>query len=164
MRVLELEINGVVRSVEAEAASPLLSVLRQACGLKGPRFGCGAGSCGACNVLIDGRPAHACDTPVWAVEGKRITTVEGLGAPERPHALQQAFIDLQAMQCGYCVSGVMVSAAALLEANPDPSETEVRKALDGNLCRCGAHNRMVAAVLEAAALCREQGDTLNAGA
>ena len=164
MQIIELEVNGVVRSVEAEPASSLLSALRDACGLLGTRFGCGAGSCGACNVLLDGRPVQACNTPLSAAEGKRVTTVEGLGTPERPHPLQRAFIDVQAMQCGYCVSGIMISAAALLEAKADPSETEVRAALDGNLCRCGAHNRMVSAVLKAAALRREQMDTSNAGA
>ena len=143
-------LNGVETAVEADPATPLLSVLRGALGLIGARFGCGAGQCGACNVLIDGRAVAACDTPLWAAAGKSVTTVEGLGTRERPHPLQEAFVAEQAMQCGYCVSGILVGAAALLARNPDPSEAEVREALDRNLCRCGAHNRMVRAVLRAA--------------
>ena len=147
-------LNGVETAVEADPAAPLLSVLRGPLGLTGSRFGCGAGQCGACNVLLDGRAVASCDTPLWAVEGKSVTTVEGLGTPERPHPLQEAFVAEQAMQCGYCVSGVLVSAAALLAQNPDPTEAEVRAALDRNLCRCGAHNRMVRAVLRAAGVLR----------
>jgi nicotinate dehydrogenase subunit A len=143
-------LNGVETAVAADPATPLLSVLRGPLGLTGSHFGCGAGQCGACNVLLDGRAAAACDTPLWATAGKSVTTVEGLGTPERPHPLQEAFIAEQAMQCGYCVSGILISAAALLERNPDPTEPEVREALDRNLCRCGAHNRMVRAVLRAA--------------
>src|SRR5919107_5381438 len=119
-------------------------------GLTGSRFGCGANQCGACHVLLGDRAVASCDTPLWAAEGTEITTVEGLGTPDRPHPLQSAFIAEQAMQCGYCVSGILISAAALLRRNPDPSEAEVRAALDRNLCRCGAHNRMVRAVLRAA--------------
>src|SRR5262249_15625652 len=113
-------------------------------------FGCGENQCGACNVLVDGRVAASCDTPLWATAGKDVTTVEGLGTAERPHPLQRAFIAEQAMQCGYCISGILISAAALLKRNPNPTEREVREALDGNLCRCGAHNRIVRAVLRAA--------------
>jgi nicotinate dehydrogenase subunit A len=119
-------------------------------GLTGSRFGCGVNQCGACNVIIDGQAVAACDTPLWAAAGKRITTIEGLGTPEQPHPLQRAFLDEQAMQCGYCIAGILMSAAALLARNPQPSEAEVKSALDRNLCRCGAHNRIVRAVLRAA--------------
>lgn len=145
-----LRVNGVERTVEADPGTPLLAVLRGALGLTGSHFGCGAGQCGACNVLLEDRAVASCDTPLWVAAGKDVTTVEGLGTPERPHPLQSAFIAEQAMQCGYCISGILISAAALLRQNPDPSETEVRAALDRNLCRCGAHNRIVRAVLRAA--------------
>ena len=145
-----IRVNGVERTVEADPGTPLLVVLRGSFGLAGSRFGCGQGQCGACNVLIENRAVASCDTPLWAVAEKEVTTVEGLGTPERPHPLQSAFIAEQAMQCGYCISGILISAAALLEQKPDPSEAEVRAALDRNLCRCGAHNRMVRAVLRAA--------------
>lgn len=147
---IRLRVNGVERSIEAAPETSLLSVLRGTLGLTATHFGCGANQCGACNVLVDGQAVPACDTPLWSAAGKEVTTVEGLGTPERPHALQQAFIDEQAMQCGYCISGILMSAAALLERNPDPSEDDVRGALDRNLCRCGAHNRIVRAVLRAA--------------
>ena len=147
---IQLSVNGVERRVEAAPETSLLTVLRGTLGLTAAHFGCGANQCGACNVLVDGQAIAACDMPLWAVAGKDVTTVEGLGTPERPHPLQQAFIAEQAMQCGYCISGILMSAAALLRRNPDPSEAEVRAALDRNLCRCGAHNRMVRAVLRAA--------------
>jgi nicotinate dehydrogenase subunit A len=143
-------VNGVEHTVEADGKTPLLDVLRNTLGLKGTRFGCGAEQCGACFVLIDGRAVASCNTPLWAVEGKSVTTVEGLGRPEAPHALQRAFIAEQAAQCGYCTSGMLISAAALLERTPRPSEAEVRQALDRNLCRCGSYNRVVRAVLRAA--------------
>ena len=145
-----LRVNGVEREVAADPATPLLSILRGRLGLTSPHFGCGANQCGACYVLIDGHAVAACDTPLWAAADKDIVTVEGLGTPESPHPLQRAFIAEQAMQCGYCISGILISAAALLQRNPDPSEAEVRAALDRNLCRCGAHNRIVRAVLRAA--------------
>jgi nicotinate dehydrogenase subunit A len=147
---VSLRVNGVERTIEADPATPLLAVLRGELGLTGTRFGCGANQCGACFVLIGDRAVASCDTPLWAAAGKDIATVEGLGTPEHPHPLQSAFIAEQAMQCGYCVSGVLIAAAALLRRNPAPSETEVREALDRNLCRCGSHNRMVRAVLRAA--------------
>lgn len=147
---IRLRVNGVEHRVDADPATPLLSVLRDTLGLTGTRFGCGANQCGACNVLIGGAAVASCDTPLWAAADRDVTTVEGLGTPERPHPLQSAFIAEQAMQCGYCVSGILVSAAALLARNSDPAEAEVRAALDRNLCRCGAHNRMVRAVLRAA--------------
>ncbi|MFL5167247.1 MAG: (2Fe-2S)-binding protein [Microvirga sp.] len=147
---VRLRVNGLDRVVEADPETPLLSALRGPLGLMGTRFGCGLNQCGACNVLVDGHAVASCDLPLSAAAGKDVTTVEGLGSPERPHPLQSAFIAEQAMQCGYCISGILISAAALLRRNPDPSEAEVRAALDRNLCRCGAHNRMVRAVLRAA--------------
>jgi nicotinate dehydrogenase subunit A len=147
---VRLRLNGVDSIVEADPETPLLSALRGPLGLMGTRFGCGLNQCGACNVLVDGRAVASCDLPLSAAAGKDVTTVEGLGSPEQPHTLQSAFIAEQAMQCGYCISGILISAAALLRRNPDPSEAEVRAALDRNLCRCGAHNRMVRAVLRAA--------------
>ena len=148
---ISLSVNGEPREVAADPDTPLLYVLRNDLGLSGTRFGCGSGECGACFVLIDGRAAPSCDTPLWAAAGKAITTIEGLSAEGRLHPLQQAFIDEQAAQCGYCTSGILISAAALLANNPHPSETEIRAALDRNLCRCGSHNRVVRAVLRAAA-------------
>jgi nicotinate dehydrogenase subunit A len=148
--LVRLNVNGVEHAVEADPATPLLGVLRGALGLTATHFGCGANQCGACNVLIDGQAVASCDTPLWAAAGKEITTVEGLGTPERRHPLQTAFIAEQAMQCGYCISGILISAAALLRRNPNPSETDVKSALDRNLCRCGAHSRIVHAVLRAA--------------
>ena len=147
---VQLRINGVERSVEAAPDTTLLSVLRTHLGLTGAHFGCGANQCGACYVLVDGNAIASCDTPMWAAAGKEVTTVEGLGTPDNPHPLQRAFIAEQAMQCGYCVSGILISAAALLKRSPNPTEADVRTALDRNLCRCGAHNRMVRAVLRAA--------------
>ncbi len=150
MSPIKLSVNGTERIVEADPAAPLLGVLRGVLGLTGTNFGCGANQCGACNVLIEGQAVASCDTPLWAAAGKEIVTVEGLGTPERPHPLQRAFLAEQAGQCGYCLPGILISAAALLRHNPDPSDGEVRAALDRNLCRCGAHNRIVRAVLRAA--------------
>ena len=147
---VRLTVNGAECAIEAEADTPLLYALRNTLGLKGTRFGCGSGLCGACFVLVDGHPTPACDTPLWSVEGKRVTTVEGLAGPDAQHPLQEAFLAEQAAQCGYCTSGILISAAALLAKNPKPAEVEVRAALDRNLCRCGSHNRMVRAVLRAA--------------
>jgi nicotinate dehydrogenase subunit A len=147
---VRVRVNGAEREIAADPATPLLSVLRGTLGLTAAHFGCGANQCGACFVLVDGQAVASCDTPLWAVAGKDIVTLEGLGTPERPHPLQRSFIAEQAMQCGYCISGIIISAAALLRRNPDPSEAEVREALDRNLCRCGAHNRIVRAVLRAA--------------
>jgi nicotinate dehydrogenase subunit A len=143
-------VNGVETEVAADGDVPLLYVLRNDLGLKGTRFGCGTAQCGACFVLLDGHPTPSCDTPLWSAAGKDITTVEGLGGAAGLHPLQRAFLEEQAAQCGYCTSGVLVSAAALLRRNPRPSDEEVRAALDRNLCRCGSHNRMVRAVLRAA--------------
>ena len=143
-------VNGTQQTLEADGKTPLLDVLRNTLRLKGTRFGCGNEECGACFVLVDGHAVASCTTPLWSVGGKAITTVEGLGRPESPHPLQQAFIDLQAAQCGYCTSGMLISAAALLNRTPQPSEADVRIALDRNLCRCGSYNRVVRAVLRAA--------------
>jgi nicotinate dehydrogenase subunit A len=144
---VRLSINGTERAVQAAPETPLLYALRNDLDLKGTRFGCGSGQCGACFVLIDGHATPACDTPLWSAAGKAIVTIEGLNQ----HPLYQAFIDEQAAQCGFCTSGILISAAALLGKNRKPTETEVRTALDRNLCRCGSHNRMVRAVLRAAA-------------
>jgi nicotinate dehydrogenase subunit A len=119
--------------------------------MTGPHFGCGANECGACNVIVDDRAVASCDTPLWSVADKAVTTIEGLGNARQPHPLQRAFIAEQALQCGYCVSGILISAAALLRQNPDPTAAQVKSALDRNLCRCGSHNRIVKAVLRAAA-------------
>ena len=144
-------VNGQRREVRAEQDTALLYVLRNHLGLKGTRLGCGIGLCGACMVLIDERTAYSCDTPLWAVLDKEITTVEGLGPADRPHPVTEALIAGQAAQCGYCMSGVTIAAVELLRENDDPSDAEIRAALDRNLCRCGAHNRIVRAVLAAAA-------------
>jgi nicotinate dehydrogenase subunit A len=142
-----LVVNGTTHEVVCDPDTPLLYVLRNDLGLVGAKFGCGLGLCGACNVMVDGQPVHSCDTPVWSVAGKQVTTVEGLGSDGRPHRLQETFVAEQALQCGYCTSGMLVTAAALLEREPDVDEAGVRRALDGNLCRCGSHNRIVQAVL-----------------
>jgi nicotinate dehydrogenase subunit A len=144
-----LRINGSEREVGADENVPLLDVLREACGLKGTRFGCGVGECGACHVLVDGVSTPACDTPAWTVQGKEVVTVEGLARNGQPSALQQAFLEELAGQCGYCLSGILATATALLARVPHPDEPQVRTALDGHLCRCGAHNRIVRAILRA---------------
>jgi nicotinate dehydrogenase subunit A len=132
--------------VEAEAGEWLLDVLRGRLGLAGARFGCGAGQCGACAVLLDGAASFACAIDMGAVAGRAVTTVEGLGTPQAPHPLQAAFLELQAGQCGYCLSGLLIGAAGLLAKNPAPSRGEIAQALDGHLCRCGVHNRVMDAV------------------
>jgi nicotinate dehydrogenase subunit A len=146
----EMTVNDVRYSVDEDADTSLLQVLRENLGLKGTRFGCGVGLCGACFVLLDGQATPSCDTPLWAAEGKEVVTIEGLGGPGDLHPLQQAFLDEQAAQCGYCLSGVLISAAALLTRDPAPDEAEVAAALDRNLCRCGAQRRMIRAVVRAA--------------
>ena len=142
-------LNGQACQLEGAAAMPLLYALREA-GCKSTRFGCGAGQCGACHVLINGRSRPACDTPLEAVQGQAVTTVEGLAAEGRLSALQQAFLDEQAAQCGYCLSGILITATELLARHPDPTAEQARLALDGHLCRCGSHQRIVRAVLLAA--------------
>ena len=145
MPAIGFVVNGTRHSLDADPNTPLLDVLRDELQLKGTRFGCGAGECGACQVLVDGRSTASCNTPLAAVEGREVTTVEGLDA-----SLREAFIVEQAAQCGYCSSGMLIGAAALLRCEPRPSEAQVRAALDGHLCRCGAHNRIVRAVQRAA--------------
>ena len=144
-------LNGVETDIDADPDSSLLSILRGPMRMTGPHFGCGAGECGACRVIVNDHAVTSCDAPLWSVADKDVTTIEGLGSAEKPHPLQRAFIAEQALQCGYCVSGILMSAAALLRRNPAPSSADVRAALDRNLCRCGSHNRMVRAVLRAAA-------------
>ena len=151
MPTISFRLNGVETSIDADPDTPLLAILRGQLGLTGPHFGCGAGECGACNVILGDHAVTACDTPLWSVADKDVTTIEGLGNTQKPHPLQRAFIAEQALQCGYCVSGILISAAALLMRNRNPTDGDVRTALDRNLCRCGSHNRMVRAVLRAAA-------------
>lgn len=143
---VRLLVNGTEHVVDCSSDTPLLYVLRNDLGLVGTRFGCGLGLCGACNVLVDGRPIHSCDTPVAFVEGQEVTTVEGLSDGDSLHPLQQSFIDHQSFQCSYCSSGIVITAAALLARDPDADEGRVRAALDGNLCRCGAHLRILGAI------------------
>lgn len=143
---ITLIVNGSEHRVTAEAETPLLYVLRNELKLKGTRFGCGLGQCGACTVVLDGKAVQSCDLPVSAAAGKTITTIEGLVADGGLHPLQQAFIAEQAAQCGYCVSGIIMAAKALLDVNPRPSEGEIRTALKGNLCRCGTHHRILRAI------------------
>jgi nicotinate dehydrogenase subunit A len=146
----ELEVNGQPRSVHAGPDTPLLYVLRNDLGLVGSRYGCGTGQCGACFVIVEGKAVPSCDTPLWSVSGKKVTTVEGLAKGGELHPVQKALLAEQAAQCGYCISGIAVAAAVFLSQNRAPSEQQVREALDRNLCRCGAHNRVVRAVLRAA--------------
>ena len=146
---MDLTVNGSLRRVDADPDTPLLDVLRTDLGLRGSRFGCGLGLCGACAVLVDGRSVNSCDTPLWAVEGRAVTTVEGLAHDGRPHPVQQAVLDEQAGQCGFCLSGMVVTAAALLAEQPQPDEATAAAALDRHLCRCGIQRRMVAAVVRA---------------
>ena len=147
-----LEVNGQQSDVSAMADTPLLLVLRNDLQLNGPKYGCGLGECGACTVIIDGVAARSCVFPLSGAVGREIVTLEGLGTRQAPHPVQQAFIDEQAAQCGYCLNGMIMTAKALLDRNPNPSETEVRNELSGNLCRCGTHIEILRAVLRAAHL------------
>ena len=142
-------LNGRSTAVEVDPDQTLLDVLRNTLALKATRMGCGLGQCGACTVIIDAHAVNSCDTPMWSVAGKDVITLEGLGTRASPHPLQTAFIEEQALQCGYCTSGMLMAAAALLRRNPQPSEGDIRQALEGNLCRCGVHNRVVRAVQKA---------------
>jgi nicotinate dehydrogenase subunit A len=144
-----LDVNGTARTVEVESGTPLLYVLRNDLELNAPRFGCGLSQCGACTVHLDGKPTRSCVLPVDAVAGKKVVTLEGLGTASAPHPLQRAFIAEQAAQCGFCGNGMIMTAKALLDRTPKPTEAQVRKALGANLCRCGTHNRIVRAVLRA---------------
>lgn len=145
-----LDVNGAARTVSVESGTPLLYVLRNDLELSGPRFGCGLSQCGACTVLLDGKATRSCVLPVDAAVGKKVTTLEGLGSDASPHPLQRAFLEEQAAQCGYCANGMIMTAKALLDRTPRPTDAQVRKALGANLCRCGTHNRIVRAVLRAA--------------
>jgi nicotinate dehydrogenase subunit A len=146
---INIKVNGVSRSVPAEPDTPLLYVLRNDLELNGAKFGCGLAQCGACTVLIDGKAARSCVTPISAVATSEITTIEGIGSLDKPHPLQRAFMEEQAAQCGYCINGMIMSAKELLDRNPRPTEQDVRTALAGNLCRCGTHTRIIRAVLRA---------------
>lgn len=147
-----MTVNGRARSVRVEdPQTPLLYVLRNQFELNGPKYGCGLGQCGACTVLVDGATVRSCSLPVAQAAGKTVVTLEGLGTPERPHPIQQAFITEQAVQCGYCINGMIMQSAAFLQANRAPTEEQIREALKDNLCRCGTHVRIVAAVQRAAA-------------
>ncbi|MGC1779555.1 MAG: (2Fe-2S)-binding protein [Xanthobacteraceae bacterium] len=150
MPSFELTVNEKPVSVADDEETSLLDVLRNRLGLKGTRFGCGLEQCGTCTVLVDSKPEKSCTKPIWSVAGKSVVTIEGLGTPDRPHPLQQAFLDEQAGQCGYCLTGILMAASALLAANPSPTRADIAAALDGNICRCGTHNRIIRAVQRAA--------------
>jgi nicotinate dehydrogenase subunit A len=144
--VVVLKVNGRTHSLDVDPATPLLYVLSDDLDLKGPKFGCGLGQCGACTVIVKGQAVRSCQTPVRSVAGSEITTLEGLGTPENPHPLQRAFVQEQAAQCGFCLSGVMLTAKALLDRNPKASDADVRKGMTGILCRCASHTRMLNAI------------------
>lgn len=154
-RLIRFRLNGGEVELLADADTPLLYVLRNDLGTSGTRFGCGAGACGSCMVLLDGRPVNSCDTPLAAAEGRDVTTVEGLGTPERPHAVQQAFLDLQAAQCGYCINGIMISVAALWHRGGPVTEAQLQEALARHLCRCGTHWRILQAARQALGLSKQ---------
>jgi nicotinate dehydrogenase subunit A len=156
MASVSFTVNARSVEVVADGDMPLLDVLRNHLGLTGTRFGCGLEQCGACMVLIDGLPEKSCGKALSTVAGKSVTTIEGLGTPSDPHPLQQAFIDLQAGQCGYCLSGILISARALVDRNPAPTRAEIVAALDDNICRCGSHHRILRAIARAAARMREE--------
>jgi nicotinate dehydrogenase subunit A len=155
MSRVSLTINGRSHTVEVDPDCPLLYVLRDTIGLANPRFGCGLGQCGACTVLLDNRAVRSCRIPVSSVGSRAVVTLEGLGTPQHPHPVQQAFIDEQAFQCGYCLNGWVMTTKALLESNPHPSEDEIRRAFQGLICRCGSHAGIMAAVKRAAGLAKQ---------
>jgi nicotinate dehydrogenase subunit A len=155
MEPISLNVNGNAVSIAADPDTPLLDALRNHLGLVGTKFGCGLEQCGSCMVLIEGKPEKSCGKALGTVAGKAIITIEGIGTREHPHPLQQAFIDEQAGQCGYCLSGILLSAKALLDRNPSPTRQEIAAALDDNICRCGSHARILRAVQRAAAAMRE---------
>jgi len=155
VQAIDFTLNGRPARVDLDPTTSLLDVLRGPLGLTGARFGCGLGQCGSCAVLLDDAPVAACQVEIGNVKGKSVLTVEGLGTPQAPHPLQAAFLELQAGQCGYCLSGILIGAKALLDRNPDPSRAEIAEALDWHLCRCGVHNRVMAAVALAARRMRE---------
>ena len=147
--MITLKVNSTMHRLDIDPATPLLYALRGELGLNGAKFGCGLGQCGACTVIVDGEPVYSCLTPVIALQDRHITTVEGLGTSEEPGPLQQAFIDEQAAQCGYCIAGMIMRAQALLDRNPSPSEAEIRAHMEPNLCRCGTHMRILRAIRRA---------------
>ena len=155
--MITLQVNGVSRTVDAEPDTPLLYVLRDDLALRGPRFGCGLAQCGACTVIMDGNAIRSCVTPAAKAAGRKVTTLEGLGSVEKPHAVQRAFIEEQAVQCGYCINGMIMTSKALLDRKANPSDREIRQALAGNLCRCGTHPRIIRAVKRAATLMAKGG-------
>lgn len=150
MAQITLNVNGKSRTVDTDPMTPLLYVLRDDLELNGPRFGCGLSQCGACTVIIDGNTVRSCSYPVSSAKNKQITTLEGLGTVAHPHALQAAFVEEQAAQCGYCMNGMIMTAKVLLDKNPRPSDDDIKRALEGNLCRCGSHLRVIRAVKRAA--------------
>lgn len=156
-KVSQLRVNGKSYAVDADPETPLLEVLRDRLDLTGTKYGCGEGQCGACTVLIDGQPRRSCRTPAATAENKEITTIEGLAADGRLHPVQQAFLDAEALQCGYCTPGMILNGVALLRAKPDPSEEEIVRFMEGNVCRCGTYPRIVAAVRRAAELMKKAG-------
>jgi nicotinate dehydrogenase subunit A len=149
MKTLRVRVNGKRETVRCDESTPLLYVLRNDLSLNGPKFGCGLGQCGACTVLLDGQPARSCVIPISALGDRAVTTLDGLAKGDKQHPLQRAFIDAQAAQCGYCTNGMIMSAKALLERNKKPTDADIKEALNGHLCRCGSHNRIVAAVRRA---------------
>lgn len=149
---VELLVNGVRKQVEADEGTPLLYVLRNDLKYNGPKFGCGLAQCGSCTVLIDGKPTRSCVTPSSGLANRPITTLEGLGTREKPHPVQRAFMEMQAAQCGYCSNGMIMASTALLASNPNPSDAEIKNALEDHLCRCGTHLRIIRAVRRAATL------------
>lgn len=154
---IHLTVNGRRVEPRSDGDTPLLYVLRNELGLKGARFGCGQGTCGACTVIVDGRAVFSCDTPLWSVTGKNVETIESLSADGRLHPIQQAVIEEQAAQCGYCLTGIIMRAKALLDETPRPSRTDIAQALDRNLCRCGAHDRILRAIARAAQVIAQGG-------
>lgn len=162
-RPVTLTVNGKLKAFDLPPETPLLYILRNDCGLNGPKFGCGLGECGACAVLVDGRPVRSCTTRIGAVSGRAVTTLEGLGSAVAPHPVQQAFTEMQAAQCGYCLNGMIIASVALLERNPAPTEQDIRQALRHQLCRCGTHMEILAAVRRARDLVQQvqssSGDT-----
>jgi aerobic-type carbon monoxide dehydrogenase small subunit (CoxS/CutS family) len=156
--MITLTVNGVGHQLDIDPSMPLLYALRNHLELNGAKFGCGMGQCGACTVIVDKQPVFSCQYPVSSAQGRQIRTIEGLGTAENPSALQKAFIDKQAAQCGYCIAGMVMRAQALLDANPSPTEAEIREYMQPNLCRCGTHMRILGAINEAAISLRAAGD------
>ena len=150
MAMISLKVNGATRMVDTDPTTPLLYVLRNDLDQHGPRFGCGLSQCGACTVILDGQAVRSCTIPVSTIGNKAITTLDGLGTPEKPHPLQAAFIEEQAAQCGYCMNGILMTAKVLLDKNPNPSDLDIKRALDPVLCRCGSHLRVIRAIKRAA--------------